>query len=369
MAGCCRYAREIAQLKTKLAEKDAQLMGGFGSLTNLYLGELMGPAGPHQAAPAAPSGLANPGLIMNNMPLLGTVAAAAGQLGPAFTSSSFLQGAGVMGMDGGGSGPDASSGLASAALGPAGPLGGLGGSRFPGTMQLPQQMLAPLHAAAAGHPQHLMMGGSRIPSAGASNGTNSRLQPAGAVGTAEPATRAGSPKLEPLRGSLTSSSPRYQQQQDQPRPGSGANSILQAGPASQQQQQQQQSVKPGSPLGPLVSQQQQFRTSYGTEGPYSNSSTAANGNFDIGDTDMLTRTATAAAGAAGGGSTSGRPAILLPRGSGSLRGPDETEGPPAGYGRTPAVPDRWQQQQQQQQQIYTRVSGQGLEHEDDEGAC
>eukprot|EP00775_Hariotina_reticulata_P003143 gene3143-3420_t len=35
-----RYAREIAQLKTKLAEKDAQLLGGFGSLTSLYLGEL-----------------------------------------------------------------------------------------------------------------------------------------------------------------------------------------------------------------------------------------------------------------------------------------------------------------------------------------
>ena len=33
-----RYAREIAMLKTRLAEKDAQLMGGFGALSNLQLG-------------------------------------------------------------------------------------------------------------------------------------------------------------------------------------------------------------------------------------------------------------------------------------------------------------------------------------------
>jgi hypothetical protein len=35
----CRYAREIAQLKTKLAEKDAQLLGGFGSLDHLTFGQ------------------------------------------------------------------------------------------------------------------------------------------------------------------------------------------------------------------------------------------------------------------------------------------------------------------------------------------
>uniref|UniRef100_A0A6U1FGQ7 Uncharacterized protein n=1 Tax=Tetraselmis chuii TaxID=63592 RepID=A0A6U1FGQ7_9CHLO len=33
-----RYAREISSLKAQLAEKDAQLMGGFGSLSNLMLG-------------------------------------------------------------------------------------------------------------------------------------------------------------------------------------------------------------------------------------------------------------------------------------------------------------------------------------------
>lgn len=35
----CRYAREIAQLKTKLAEKDAQLLGGFGSIEHLTTGQ------------------------------------------------------------------------------------------------------------------------------------------------------------------------------------------------------------------------------------------------------------------------------------------------------------------------------------------
>eukprot|EP00793_Prasinoderma_coloniale_P005652 PRCOL_00004126-RA len=35
-----RYAKEISVLKAKLAEKEAQLMGGFGSLANLALGEM-----------------------------------------------------------------------------------------------------------------------------------------------------------------------------------------------------------------------------------------------------------------------------------------------------------------------------------------
>ena len=38
----CRYAREIAMLKTRLAEKDAQLMGGFGALANMQLGSSQG---------------------------------------------------------------------------------------------------------------------------------------------------------------------------------------------------------------------------------------------------------------------------------------------------------------------------------------
>ncbi len=38
-----RFAREIAELKTRLAEKDAQLMGGFGDLEALRRGELPPP--------------------------------------------------------------------------------------------------------------------------------------------------------------------------------------------------------------------------------------------------------------------------------------------------------------------------------------
>ena len=46
-----RYAKEISALKAKLAEKEAQLMGGFGSLANLALGEM-----PRMRAPS-PSAL------------------------------------------------------------------------------------------------------------------------------------------------------------------------------------------------------------------------------------------------------------------------------------------------------------------------
>ena len=38
-----RCAREIAMLRAKLAEKDAQLMGGFGSVANMVLGEMPKP--------------------------------------------------------------------------------------------------------------------------------------------------------------------------------------------------------------------------------------------------------------------------------------------------------------------------------------
>jgi hypothetical protein len=38
-----RCAREIAGLRSKLAEKDAQLMGGFGSVANMILSEMGGP--------------------------------------------------------------------------------------------------------------------------------------------------------------------------------------------------------------------------------------------------------------------------------------------------------------------------------------
>mmetsp|Transcript_12986 Transcript_12986/g.39145 ORF Transcript_12986/g.39145 Transcript_12986/m.39145 type:complete len:129 (-) Transcript_12986:25-411(-) len=57
-----RYAREIAALKLKLAEKEAELMGGFGSQVNLELDELPQPnprdppAMGRPAQPVHPSG-------------------------------------------------------------------------------------------------------------------------------------------------------------------------------------------------------------------------------------------------------------------------------------------------------------------------
>lgn len=55
----CRYAREIAMLKTRLAEKDAQLMGGFGAISNMQLGGSQGWLGglpdPESIAAALPN--------------------------------------------------------------------------------------------------------------------------------------------------------------------------------------------------------------------------------------------------------------------------------------------------------------------------
>lgn len=35
-----RFARQIAELKSKLAEKDAALLGGFGAMSNMVLNEV-----------------------------------------------------------------------------------------------------------------------------------------------------------------------------------------------------------------------------------------------------------------------------------------------------------------------------------------
>lgn len=55
----CRYAREMAMLKTRLAEKDAQLMGGFGAISNMQLGASQGWLGglpdPESIAAALPN--------------------------------------------------------------------------------------------------------------------------------------------------------------------------------------------------------------------------------------------------------------------------------------------------------------------------
>ena len=53
-----KYAKEISSLKARLAEKEAQLMGGFGSLSKLALGEMSQAGGSLHArpAPALPPG-------------------------------------------------------------------------------------------------------------------------------------------------------------------------------------------------------------------------------------------------------------------------------------------------------------------------
>ncbi|KAG2429296.1 hypothetical protein HXX76_011064 [Chlamydomonas incerta] len=62
-----KYAREIAELKTRLAEKDAALMGGFGDLDQLRRGELPPPdaggQGPYGGLPQTPPPA---GMIMPN---------------------------------------------------------------------------------------------------------------------------------------------------------------------------------------------------------------------------------------------------------------------------------------------------------------
>jgi hypothetical protein len=53
LANAKKFAREISDLKTKLAEKDAELAGGFGAPTKLALGELPTPGAPTLVPPLA----------------------------------------------------------------------------------------------------------------------------------------------------------------------------------------------------------------------------------------------------------------------------------------------------------------------------
>jgi hypothetical protein len=53
LANAKKFAREISDLKTKLAEKDAELAGGFGAPTKLALGELPNPGYPSPVPPLA----------------------------------------------------------------------------------------------------------------------------------------------------------------------------------------------------------------------------------------------------------------------------------------------------------------------------
>lgn len=108
----CRYAREIAQLKTKLAEKDAQLLGGFGSIEHLTTGQYETPAGlgafsigslspgPLRLGGSAlqHSALQHPALqelAFPGVPLQHTAAAAAGPVGELQSSSRLPSGNGT----------------------------------------------------------------------------------------------------------------------------------------------------------------------------------------------------------------------------------------------------------------------------------
>lgn len=186
----CRYAREVAQLKTKLAEKDAQLLGGFGSLANLYLGEL-GPStvGFPAANPAANFQALNPAVGVGSW-----------GLGPAGLGFSITEG---LALDN------------DLALGQ-------------------QQGIAPGRYVNPNSP---------VGTAATSNRTHGYGGAAGAAGT----SRVGSPKLEPLAGSSSSRAPTQQQQQHSSA-AAGAYQ-LRAGTAEGSP-----SRKPGSPLGPLAQQ-------------------------------------------------------------------------------------------------------------------
>lgn len=191
-----RYAREIAQLKTKLAEKDAQLLGGFGSLANLYLSELpVNPGGLNPVLnPAAAAAIQQPGLGV----LPGVFGSAFG--GSGFVNPAWGMQAGFGAVNGG-------------ALGRTGP--GDNGSRGAGG------------AAAAG------FCGAADPPAAAAAGLRS---PSAAAG------RSGSPKLQPIANTSTTaatgSPPRSQQQGYQMRAGTAEGALGAA--------------KPGSPLAPIA---------------------------------------------------------------------------------------------------------------------
>ena len=60
-----KYAKEISSLKARLAEKEAQLMGGFGSLSKLALGEMSQAGGSLHARPARGRGPVRAGAPWN----------------------------------------------------------------------------------------------------------------------------------------------------------------------------------------------------------------------------------------------------------------------------------------------------------------
>jgi len=196
-----QVCREIAQLKTKLAEKDAQLMGGFGSLASLYLGE-MGPG----VNPAMPGYQA----LLNPMDAASFPApAAAAGVSVGYLSPLLMQGAAAGAMGVTGAGLAASVGYAglSTTSNMVGGGGAVNSTMMP--QQVPPYSAAPASTAVgAAATVQALHAGSRLPSAGTSSSSKGQAGVTAAAG--QLLTRVGSPRLEPLkspaRGTHASSS-------------------------------------------------------------------------------------------------------------------------------------------------------------------
>uniref|UniRef100_A0A383WD17 C2 domain-containing protein n=1 Tax=Tetradesmus obliquus TaxID=3088 RepID=A0A383WD17_TETOB len=171
-----RYAREIAQLKTKLAEKDAQLLGGFGSLANLCLSEL----GPGSSLQLNPAGFQNPAAAGLGFGQYAAGAPLEGLWG--FNNLGYNQGLQLQQGLGGGlsNGFDATAGGAAAAA-------AAGGAAF-GVPRVPNAGTAAAAAAAAGRAGSPKL--QPLPSSAAAAASS----PAAAATTA--AARAGSPQQQ-----------------------------------------------------------------------------------------------------------------------------------------------------------------------------
>ena len=172
-----KAAREIASLRAKLAEKDAQLMGGFGSVANMVLQEMPPPPRltsmepqPPQYAPATRA--QSPGILPDRT---------AGRP-PSRTGSGLGAAGGVDGGGGGGGGSRIGTGSGT------GPGTGTGGSRSMSTGSS-----ASLASSRAGS----VAGGSRPASGPGSVAGGSR--PGSVGGGSRPASR-GSAGSRPLTG-------------------------------------------------------------------------------------------------------------------------------------------------------------------------
>jgi hypothetical protein len=233
MLCACRYAREIAQLKTKLAEKDAQLLGGFGSIDHLTFGHTDSPS--TAAGPLAAAGL-------------GDFPPSPGFSAGAFGFGAFTAGLPTLHELGQIPGPAVH---AVQAVGPAGGAGAVGSG--------------PLGAGPAGR----LSSGSRAQSGG---GANTLLATPAAAAAAAAAGRS-SPKLPEVgpSGSGSASGRGFAQQGSYTlRAGSAEARLMHQGTGGggNSQGSPGRLSKPGSPLLPTGWQQQRLTNSAdGVRGP------------------------------------------------------------------------------------------------------